>query len=141
MVRISFASVFAAIQLAWLTSAHITLKDIDSLTSITNDGNEKIRALSLSRIGNPAQEVILNNQDVKDEAEDVSRFDELHLILDTLGSLVIDYRRLSDLFGRGIIQAVECPGKGYLNYETLHFGRQELSCLFGINHEIIASCR
>jgi hypothetical protein len=74
MVQIRPVSIFAAALLAWVTSAHITLKDIDSLKSITKDCNEKIRALRSSHNANPAQAVILNDQISKDEIEDVSIF-------------------------------------------------------------------
>lgn len=72
MVQIRLISVFAATVLAWVTSAHITLEDIDSLRSITKDCNAKIRALKSSHNGNPAQVVILENENSKDEIEDVS---------------------------------------------------------------------
>ncbi|KFX92250.1 hypothetical protein V490_05480 [Pseudogymnoascus sp. VKM F-3557] len=71
MVQIRPVRVFAAALLALVTSAHITLKDIDSLKSITKDCNEKIRALRSSHNANPAQAVILNDQISKDEIEDV----------------------------------------------------------------------
>lgn len=74
MVQIRLISVFAATVLAWVTSAHITLEDIDSLRSITKDCNAKIRALKSSHNGNPAQVVILENENSKDEIEDVSLF-------------------------------------------------------------------
>jgi hypothetical protein len=72
MVQIRLISVFAATVLAWVTSAHITLEDIDSLRSITKDCNANIRALKSSHNGNPAQAVILENENSKDEIEDVS---------------------------------------------------------------------
>lgn len=72
MVQIRLISVFAATVLAWVTSAHITLEDIDSLRSITKDCNAKIRALKSSHNGNSAQAVILENENSKDEIEDVS---------------------------------------------------------------------
>ncbi|OBT59369.1 hypothetical protein VE04_00471 [Pseudogymnoascus sp. 24MN13] len=71
MVQVRLVSVFAATVLAWVTSAHITLEDIDSLRSITRDCNEKIRSLKSSHNGNPAQAVILDNESSKDEIEDV----------------------------------------------------------------------
>lgn len=77
MVQFRLVSVLAAAQLAWVASAHITLKDIDSLRSITKDCNQKIRALRSSHNGNPAQAVILDNMDSKDDIEDVSCFSQL----------------------------------------------------------------
>ncbi|OBT64403.1 hypothetical protein VE03_05719 [Pseudogymnoascus sp. 23342-1-I1] len=71
MVQISLVSVFVAAQLAWVATAHITLKDIDSLRSITKECNQRIRALKSSHNGNPAQVVILDDLDSKDDIEDV----------------------------------------------------------------------
>lgn len=72
MVKIRLISFFAAAYLAWVARAHVTLKDIDSLRSITKDCNEKIRALRSSHSWNTAQVVILDELDSKDEIEDVS---------------------------------------------------------------------
>lgn len=72
MVKIRLLTVFAAAHLAWVARAHITLKDIDSLRSITKECNEKIRALRSSHNWNTDQVVILDELNSKDEIEDVS---------------------------------------------------------------------
>lgn len=117
MVQIRPVSVFVAALLAWVTSAHITLKDIDSLRSITKDCNEKIRALRSSHNGNPAQAVILNEENTKDEIEDVS-IPLLPLLFDSLGSLVLGCGWLLDVFRRRITQPIEYPRERYINREA-----------------------
>ena len=118
MVQIRPVSVFAAALFAWVTSAHITLKDIDSLRSITKDCNEKIRALRSSHNGNPAQAVILNEENTKDEIEDVSIPLQLPLLFDSLGSLVLGCGWLLDVFRRRITQPIEYPHERYINREA-----------------------
>lgn len=118
MVQVRSVSFFAAALLAWVTSAHITLEDIDSLRSITKDCNEKIRALRSSHNGSPAQAVILDEENTKDEIEDVSISLQLPLLLDSLGSLVLGCGWLLDIFRRRITQPVEYPRERYSNREA-----------------------
>lgn len=118
MVQIRLVSVFAATVLAWVTSAHITLEDIDSLRSITRDCNEKIRSLKSSHNGNPAQAVILDNESSKDEIEDVSFFIRLSSLLGTFGSLELGCGWLLDVFRRRITQPIEYSGERYSNREA-----------------------
>lgn len=118
MVQIRPLNIFALVLLAWVTSAHITLKDIDSLRSITKDCNEKIRALRSSHNGNPAQAVILDNNISKDEAEDVSLFLQLPSLLGMFSSLALGCGWLLDVFGWRITQSIECSGERYNNREA-----------------------
>lgn len=118
MVQIKRVSVFAAGLLAWVTSANITLEDIDSLRSITKDCNEKIRALRSSHNGNSAQAVILDDENTKDEIEDVSISPRLPLLLDSLDSLVLGCGWLLDVFRRRITQPLEYPPERYSNREA-----------------------
>lgn len=118
MVQIRPISVFAAALLACVTSANISVKDIDSLRSITKDFNEKIRALKSSHNGNPVQAVILNDQNSKDDIEDVGifavAFNVRHLwLIDKIGR-----RRLFDVSRWRVTQSVEYPHEGYINRET-----------------------
>lgn len=73
MVSFNCLSFFAICHLILAGNAHITLQDIDALTSTTKDCNERVRAPRLANLETTVKEALLGINSLEDEVEDVSK--------------------------------------------------------------------